>query len=386
MTFCHSETEYLCDAQSIFLQRLMPALRQLGHEPRLLLIAPRDPQSCALYKFCRDTGIGIDATFSRGSVGNNVRWCLRRLREHRPDVFVPHHCYWALYASCWVKNSGVPCIGVLHSDDAPTKQLMRLFGDPHSPFVLNGFVAVSEAIGRQLAEVHPQLPLAVIPCGVPLAGSTTSSPSGVLRVAYFGRLVQEQKRIADLAVAFARVSASQAGVECHIWGAGQDEALMRRALAGEPYGNAVVVHGAIPASEVYQRMREHHVIVLLSDYEGTPTAIMEGMANGLVPVARAIGGGLGALVKHEETGLLVRDREGGRRARPRTCVRTTPSSPQPLDGRTFARCLLPLPQRANQCECRCTSASLAPRAWAGRNTTPRRSTRWPISIRSLAGM
>jgi colanic acid/amylovoran biosynthesis glycosyltransferase len=309
ITFCHSETEYLCDAQSIFLQRLMPALRQLGHELRLLLIAPRDPKACALYKFCRANAIAIDATFSRGSMGNNVRWCVRKLRENRPDVFVPHHCYWALYASAWLRKSGVPCVGVLHSDDQPTKQLMRLFAQPGSPFTLTGFVAVSDVIRSQLVEVNPGLPAAVIPCGVPLPESPVSPPAGVLRVAYFGRFVQEQKRIADLAVAFARVATQGAGVECHVWGAGHDEDLMRRALASEPSGGLVVVHGAIPAGEIYRRMREHHVIVLLSDYEGTPTSIMEGMANGLVPVVLDIGGGVGDLVKHMQTGLLVRDRE-----------------------------------------------------------------------------
>ena len=69
------------------------------------------------------------------------------------------------------------------------------------------------------------------------------------------------------------------------------------------------LHDAIPSSEVYAAMRRHHVIVLLSDYEGTPLVLLEGMANGLVPVVKDIGGGVGDLVKHGFNGYVVRDRD-----------------------------------------------------------------------------
>jgi hypothetical protein len=51
--------------------------------------------------------------------------------------------------------------------------------------------------------------------------------------------------------------------------------------------------------------------VLLSDYEGTPGAVMDGMEAGLVPVCLDIGRGVAELVRHEETGLLVPDRADG---------------------------------------------------------------------------
>ena len=309
ITFCHNETEYLCDAQSVFLRRLMPAVRRLGHEPRLLLVAPRDPEVCSLAQFCREEGIGLAATHSLGSMGNNVRWCLRQLAAAPPDVFVPHHCYWALYATPALRAAGVPSVVVLHSDDAATRRLIDVFCHPQSPFLVDGAVAVSDAIRAQALARSPRLAVASIPCGVPVPATAIDPPAGRLRIAYFGRIVQEQKRILDLGRAFARVARQQPRVECHVWGSGAEDGALRDVLAREPGGERVRLHPAVPAERVYDCLREHEVLVLLSDYEGTPTSVMEAMANGLVPIVTDIGGGTAALVEHGVTGLVVRDRD-----------------------------------------------------------------------------
>jgi glycosyltransferase involved in cell wall biosynthesis len=57
-----------------------------------------------------------------------------------------------------------------------------------------------------------------------------------------------------------------------------------------------------------QQLIEHNILILLSDYEGTPGAVMDGMACGLVPVCTDISGGVQELVIPDQTGLLVRDR------------------------------------------------------------------------------
>ena len=53
---------------------------------------------------------------------------------------------------------------------------------------------------------------------------------------------------------------------------------------------------------------EAHVLVLLSDFEGLPIALMEGMACGLVPVCFKMRSGIPELVEDGVTGLLVSDR------------------------------------------------------------------------------
>jgi len=55
-------------------------------------------------------------------------------------------------------------------------------------------------------------------------------------------------------------------------------------------------------------MLQGHVLVLLSDYEGLPIALMEAMACGLVPICRQMRSGIPELVEDGITGLMVSDR------------------------------------------------------------------------------
>jgi glycosyltransferase involved in cell wall biosynthesis len=55
-------------------------------------------------------------------------------------------------------------------------------------------------------------------------------------------------------------------------------------------------------------MLEANVLVLLSDYEGLPIAMLEAMACGLVPVCLRIRSGVGQLIEHGRTGFFVDDR------------------------------------------------------------------------------
>jgi glycosyltransferase involved in cell wall biosynthesis len=50
--------------------------------------------------------------------------------------------------------------------------------------------------------------------------------------------------------------------------------------------------------------READILVLTSDWEGTPNVVLEAMASGLTVVARPIGG-VPEIIKHGETGFLT---------------------------------------------------------------------------------
>jgi glycosyltransferase involved in cell wall biosynthesis len=55
-------------------------------------------------------------------------------------------------------------------------------------------------------------------------------------------------------------------------------------------------------------MLDASVLVLLSDYEGLPIALLEAMACGLIPVCLRIRSGVGQLIEQGKTGFLVDDR------------------------------------------------------------------------------
>ena len=69
----------------------------------------------------------------------------------------------------------------------------------------------------------------------------------------------------------------------------------------------VTLRGPIPSSEVTALLREHDVLILLSEYEGLPLSLLEAMGEGLVPVVTDLSG-ISAVVT-PECGLPVANGE-----------------------------------------------------------------------------
>ena len=112
----------------------------------------------------------------------------------------------ALYASHWIREAGIPTVGILHSDDDYYRGIMSefVFGEPN--YQLSAIVCVSKLLEqRVLQQQLQQTLLRRIPYGAPLPQEVASKPTDKLRLAYVGRLAQEQKRIVDTTIALCRV-------------------------------------------------------------------------------------------------------------------------------------------------------------------------------------
>jgi glycosyltransferase involved in cell wall biosynthesis len=101
-----------------------------------------------------------------------------------------------------------------------------------------------------------------------------------------------------------RAATEVPGVEAWLLGDGSDRAAAE-AIIRSSGTTAVRTAGHVDSDDVQARLRQAHVIVLLSDYEGLPIAVLEAMACGLVPVCTRIRSGVPELVEDEVTGLLV---------------------------------------------------------------------------------
>jgi glycosyltransferase involved in cell wall biosynthesis len=132
---------------------------------------------------------------------------------------------------------------------------------------------------------------------------------GPLRLLYAGRLEEEQKRISDVTRALCR-AAQLPNVTATIAGDGQARASVESIISREGHGRVQYV-GLVENARIQALMAEHHVFVLLSDYEGLPIAMMEAMATGLVPICTAMRSGIGQLVVDGVTGCIVADRGEG---------------------------------------------------------------------------
>jgi glycogen synthase len=125
---------------------------------------------------------------------------------------------------------------------------------------------------------------------------------------YVGRLVEEQKRITEVTRALCRVVREVSETEAVIYGEGPEAPKVKEIISTEGRGLPVRFAGRIDNDLMQDHLAQGHALVLLSDYEGLPVALMEAMACGVVPICLQTRSGVGELVEQGVTGLLVRDR------------------------------------------------------------------------------
>ena len=92
-------------------------------------------------------------------------------------------------------------------------------------------------------------------------------------------------------------------------GNGPDEESVQSLIKKEGCENIIKLESAVPPQQLDRVLANFNAVILLSDYEGTPGSLMDGMANGLAPVCISCSGGINSLVKNGKTGLVVKDRK-----------------------------------------------------------------------------
>lgn len=171
----------------------------------------------------------------------------------------------------------------------------------------------------------PEEAVAVVSCGVDgglfhPAESPLPTDKEPLRVLFVGDMVAA-KGVVELVEAVLALLSRAVALELEMVGNGP----LREELTGQVRRagaeKAVRFVGTVPRSEVAERMRQVHVLVLPSHNEGTPLCVMEALTSGIPVVATAVGG-IPDLVDEGESGLLIppENREALSRALERLAV------------------------------------------------------------------
>ena len=94
-------------------------------------------------------------------------------------------------------------------------------------------------------------------------------------------------------------------IEAHLIGDGPDRPSCEQLVHQACLADRIHFHGRVPPEQVQPLLQRSQAILLMSDFEGLPVALLDAMAAGVVPVVREIETGIPELVHHERTGLLV---------------------------------------------------------------------------------
>lgn len=123
-----------------------------------------------------------------------------------------------------------------------------------------------------------------------------------------GRLVEEQKRVSDVAAALCEVARRIPNLEAWIVGEGEARNAVERIIEQNDMGARVRLLGRVDNGSIYETLLQCHGLVLLSDYEGLPVSMLEAMVAGVVPICLDIRSGIRETIQHGVNGLIVKDR------------------------------------------------------------------------------
>jgi colanic acid/amylovoran biosynthesis glycosyltransferase len=305
VTFCVYDKPDSVGGPVTWIQRLVPALRDRGVEPRCLFLLHWGETGPALDSLRAE---GIDCKWITAPVRTEerVRWILDHLIEDPPDVFVPNLVVAGYYAGRWAREAGIPTVGVLHSDDDYYRAIQDefIFGNPK--YRVSSVVCVSKELERQVVSREPVgVRVERIPYGVPFPAGRVGPPENIMRIVYVGRLAQEQKRILDVTRVLCGVVRDVPGTEAVIYGDGPEKDKVLEILATDGADLPVHFAGGVPSESILSELLSAHVILLLSDYEGLPIALLEAMACGCVPVCLKMRSGISELIEDRVSGILV---------------------------------------------------------------------------------
>jgi glycosyltransferase involved in cell wall biosynthesis len=293
-----------------WLCRFLPILRQRGIDARVLCFesTPGLPTARSL----RQAGFNC-ATVSEREIKytkQRVRWIFDRLAEDPPDVFVVNAVYpAAYYAGRWLREAGIPTVGICHGMLSFYQGLLDEFVLARTAYQVSALVCVSNWLQHDvLKQLRNGVLVRNIPCGIPISQTVVKKPNGRLRLAYLGRLTEEYKRISELTRGLCRAVREVPGTEAVIYGDGPARPAVEQILGEDGNGSPVQLVGFVENDEIPKHLVECHAVVLLSEREGLGISLLEGMACGAVPIALRGAPGVTEFVFDGETGLLVDDR------------------------------------------------------------------------------
>lgn len=284
---------------------LLPQLRSRGWDVRFLMLHEREPGAGDFARELTARGVPLDAIPLAADVDLLAFARLAAyLARRRPRILHTHLVHGDVYGQLAGLVAGVPVrFSTKHGFNEFRESRGFALADRTVASLAQVHIAISRGLARYLADTEGfdedgfeivHYGIAPRPDPPPLDGRTP-------RLLCVGRLIPIKGHIVLLR-AFAQAREQIPGLELEIAGRGPLEPALR-ALARElGLGDAVRFLGYV--SPIHEAIERATIIVVPSLGEGFGMVALEAMERARPVIAAEIGG-LGELVRHGETGLLV---------------------------------------------------------------------------------
>jgi len=306
VVFCIYDGKNIINGINAWIMKLLPELVKKEIEVSVICIAWAAENDCTVLPLLKKSGVDCTVMPYPHYTEKQVKWILQYLNTCKPEVFVPGNMLPALYASKWVIQAGIATVGILHNDDQEYAAIIHEFIEKKYCTYLTAVVAVSSTIYKKVSNVETSVNAYQIPYGSLLPDNkSTYTPGEIFKVVYMGRIVQEQKRIGDIVTAFCYCAQQLSNIELYIYGSGPDEYIVEQILKDHHSPANIFFVGNISNQDAQNVLLKSHCIVLMSDYEGIPVALIEAMACGVVPICKWIESGIPELLTNDKTGFFI---------------------------------------------------------------------------------
>lgn len=245
----------------------------------------------------------VDPTEDHVAILRAARDAIARLE---PDIVLPNYGDVCYAAACQLQHRGARFIAIAHTHQ---KYYQDLLAQYHT---WDAAVGVSDACMPWITDIagDDRSTCRRIVYGVPISATPRepdTNPAAPIRLAYVGRIVQEQKRIYDLLLLIDGLEAREVPYELHVIGDGPDLPGWTAQLASRQLAHgAVQIHGRRSPDWVQEFLTSSvDLSVLVSEYEGTSITMLEAMGRGVVPVVTAVDSGVDDWIDDGRNGVVV---------------------------------------------------------------------------------
>ena len=305
IAFAHYSSANDISGVTSWLIQLALYFKGVGCSVAILLIDLGEPgDTSPLELAMRQGGIEIFKSPPTGSLRQDVNATLAFLNAWRPDVFLPQCKAPHFVAAAIAGRCGLPWGFTLHSDDPDYWAIAEsLPPQKHG----GQTICISSHIQAELSKKGGESQAVVIPCGVSIPTATTHYSTHPFQVVYSGRLWEHQKRASLVVESLILACQRSETITATLIGDGYSRPACEQQVQAAGLTDRISFSGRLPFAGVQGILLQSQAILLMSDFEGLPVALLEAMAAGVVPVVRLIPSGIPEVVRQGDTGLLVSD-------------------------------------------------------------------------------